>query len=155
VTWLPTFTPTLVTPTDTPSITLTPSPTFETALNLTPNFNSTPRVPTTEFRLILDSAAANINSNGTAVPQAFTAGMKRVYLFISFENMENGVAWSRVLYRDGVPVQGNTLLWSLGESGSSYFFFGSQDGYPAGEYEVRLFVGEEEASRTAFRIESN
>ena len=66
--------------------------------------------------------------------------------------MENGVAWSRVLYRDGVAVQGNTLLWSLGSDGSSYFFFGDEAGYTPGAYEVRLFVGDQEVSQLQIEV---
>jgi hypothetical protein len=43
-------------------------------------------------------------------------------------------------------------LWSLGESGSDYFFFGSDAGYPSGQYQVRLFLGEQEISRFEFSI---
>jgi hypothetical protein len=49
-------------------------------------------------------------------------------------------------------VQGNTLLWSLGESGNSYFFFGDEAGYQVGIYEVRLYVGDLEASRYTFTV---
>jgi hypothetical protein len=71
---------------------------------------------------------------------------------MAFENMADGVAWSRVLYRDGQPIQGQAYLWSQGEAGESFFFFGNVDGYPAGSYEARLFIGESEMSRLEFSI---
>lgn len=132
----------------------TPSATPNPALNLTPQFNVTPRPAGANARITITTADDTVNPNGSPFsPQdEFPVGTTRVYLFLRFEDMENGVAWSRVLYRDGVPLQGNTLLWSLGAAGSSYFFFGSEAGYDAGDYEVRLFIGEREASRFSFTI---
>lgn len=145
----PTATLTL-SPTDMPTIT----PSLSPLLNLTVEFNTTPRPARADYRLILDAASDGVLSDeNTPTPEpSFVAGIKRIYLFFSYENMDNGVAWSRVLYRDDVPVQGNTLLWSLGAAGSSYFFFGDEAGYEAGTYEVRLYVGDREASRFAFTV---
>ncbi len=150
----PTVTPS-VSPTDVPTITLSPTPV--TFLNLTPDFNATPRPPTAGFSLTLTTADTTVNPNGSPLSprRHFTAGVKRIYFFISFANMENGVAWSRVLYRDGVAVQGNTFLWSLGSDGNSYFFFGDEAGYTPGAYEVRLFVGDQQVSRFAIDVSTN
>jgi hypothetical protein len=159
-----TFTPTIPTPsaTLTPTLapTFTPSPTFSATANfasvlkLTPIFNTTPRPAHPGFRLSLDSATDGVDADGQVPGHEFKAGIKRVYLFMSFGNMENGVAWSRVLYRNEVAIQGNTLLWSLGTSGSSYFFFGDETGYSAGDYEVRLYVGDQEVSRYLFEVKA-
>ncbi len=145
----PTITPT-PTPTDTPTLT----PTLSPLLNLTVEFNTTPRPARPEYRLTLEAAAGGFTAGDqtpTPAPE-FASGIRRIYLFFSYANMDNGVAWSRVLFRDGIPVQGNTLLWSLGDSGSSYFFFGDEAGYAAGAYEVRLYVGASEASRFDFTV---
>jgi hypothetical protein len=127
----------------------TDTPDFASLLNLTPAFNNTPRPPTPGYRLMLDAVS---DSTIPSTAREFRAGTRRVYLFISFDAMDNGIAWSRVLYRDETPIQANTLLWSLGANGSSYFFFGDDDGYPTGVYEVRLFVGDTEASRIGFSL---
>ena len=66
--------------------------------------------------------------------------------------MEDGVAWSRILYRDGAPLQGSTLLWSMGGEGSSYFFFGSDTGYLPGDYRVELRLGDVVTSEYTFRV---
>lgn len=128
----------------------TDTPDFAQLLDLTPAFNNTPRPPTLGFHLSLDAVS---DSTIPAPVSTFRAGTRRIYLFISFDAMDNGVAWSRVLYRDDMPIQANTLLWSLGANGSSYFFFGDDDGYAAGAYEVRLFVGDGEASRIGFNLQ--
>ncbi|MCC6804951.1 MAG: hypothetical protein IT319_18865 [Anaerolineae bacterium] len=151
-----TDTPVLPTPTRTPTPTQTDTPTvtptLSPLLNLTVEFNTTPRPARDDFRLTLDAASDDATAETDTSQPRFAADIRRIYLFFSYENMDNGVAWSRVLYRDGVPVQGNTLLWSLGTAGSSYFFFGSEAGYEAGAYEARLFVGDREASRYTFSV---
>ncbi len=126
----PTLTPPPIPPTATPLPTVTPSPTPVAFLNLTPDFNATPRPPTAGFSLTLITADTAVNPNGTPLSprQSFPAGVKRIYFFINFAHMENGVAWSRVLYRDGVAVQGNTLLWSLGSEWQQLFLLRRRGG---------------------------
>ncbi len=151
--------PSPVPPTETPLATTTPSPTPTSLvlLELTSAFNMTPRPPTANYSLSLTAADTIVNPNGTPLSprRTFDLGVKRLYFFIAFSTMENGVAWSRVLYRDGDPVQGNTFLWSLGADGNSYFFFGDEAGYAPGDYEVRLFVGDKEASRLHFEVKND
>ena len=81
------------------------------------------------------------------------AGVKRIYLFFSYRGLESGVAWTRVLYRNGAPLQGSSLLWSLDGEGSSYFFFGSDEGYPAGKYRVEIRLGETVVNLFEFVVE--
>jgi hypothetical protein len=151
-----------VTPTVTPTPTLTPTPTVTASSTAT--FTVTPTVDSVlqltapasavtaragaVLRLVAVSDTLDVSQPGTT----FQAGLTRIYLLMAFENMADGVAWSRVLYRDGQPVQGQAYLWSQGGSGESQFFFGNVDGYPAGNYEARLFIGEREMSRLDFVI---
>ncbi|HVU09729.1 MAG TPA: hypothetical protein VHD90_00570, partial [Phototrophicaceae bacterium] len=98
----------------------------------------------------VDAVSDQYSASEPSPMQQFSAGIKRVYVYVSFDHMDNGAAWSRVLYRNGASLQGDTLSWSLGASGSSYFFFGNQAGYRSGDYEVRLFIGNQELSRYHF-----
>lgn len=142
-------------PTNTPRASDTPALNFAVLLNLTPAFNTTPRPANADFRMTIEGASNTYATD--SIPAAlfrFDAGIKRIYLYISFERMEDGVAWSRVLYVNGTPLQGSTLLWNQGAAGRGSFFFGSPAGYDAGSYEIRLFVGEHEASRYAFVVTS-
>jgi hypothetical protein len=145
----PTLTPTM---TATPTVTATPTPTFEHVLALTPAVSdqAAPRGAAIE----IVGASAELAADGSPVEQSaeFTAGIQRIYFFVRFDNMANGVAWTRVLLREGVPIQGQSYLWSMGEAGESFFFFGDADGYPPGSYEVQIFIGQEEVSRFAFSI---
>lgn len=84
----------------------------------------------------------------------FPAGIERIYLFVTFENMTQGVLWRRELYQDGQLVDGSSYLWGLPTSGRTSFFFGSDTGFGPGSYEVRLYLGDSAApiSRMAFTI---
>jgi outer membrane biosynthesis protein TonB len=151
----PTPTPTdtsTPTPTLTPSDTPTPTATYETALRLAQP--AAARQPAENAVVRVLSADVAVSSNNTPLePRVeFPAGTRRIYLFFSFRNMADGAAWSRILYRDGAPLQGSTLLWSMGGEGSSYFFFGSDEGYPPGNYRVELRLGDKVASEFEFRV---
>lgn len=143
-----TLTPTLTaTLTHTPTTTPTPTPTFEVALQLiAPASNRTPHQ---DASVVILSAASAVTGDGAPLEPdtTFSGGIQRIYLFINYQNMNNGVVWSRILYREQVPVQGRSYLWSQGESGNSYFFFGNHAGYEPGSYQVRIFVGDHEMSR--------
>ena len=141
------------TATPTPTLTFTPSPTVDSVLQLTP---PAPGIAArSSARINITAADEVVSSNQTPVEPrtVFNAGIERIYLFMSYSDMDDGVVWSRVLYRDGQPVQGRAYLWSLGEEGSSFFFFGNEAGYPPGDYEARLYLGDEETSRFEFVVE--
>jgi hypothetical protein len=136
----------------TPTATATATATFEQILNLT--LPASARPPRSGASMTISAADTDVSANGTPVQSRtqFDPGLTRIYFFFSYQNMDNGVAWSRILYRDGVQIQGTTLLWSQGESGSSYFFFGNADGYPSGQYDVRLVVGQQQSAPFTFVI---
>jgi hypothetical protein len=139
---------TTLTPTNTP----VPSATFESVLALTPQASQ--RQPRAGASVKITTAAQGIAADQSPVQPGtqFSAGVQRVYFFLDYQTMDDGIGWSRILFRDGIPIQGQSYLWSLGENGSSYFFFGSEEGYPPGEYQVRLFLGDQEASTFSFSI---
>ena len=151
-----TLTPTptaTATATLTPTETFTPTATYETVLNLAPPRALVTARPSARVEVIAADDTISANLTPIQPRTTFPAGVKRLYFFFVFRNMSNGAAWARVLYRDGVPVQGQSYLWSQGSQGDSFFFFGSSDGYAPGSYEVRLFLGETEVSRFPFVIE--
>ena len=55
--------------------------------------------------------------------------------------MQPGILWRRELLFDGEVVQAHTYLWGLQEEGAAYFFFGKEDGFKAGRYQIRLYLG--------------
>lgn len=156
-----TLTPTLTaTPTSTltatitltPTFTLTPSATFEQVLNLTPPAPGATARAGASIEII---SAADVPTVPEAAPSdapVLPAGLTRIYVFIRYRSLNDGAVWSRVLYRDGLPVQGQTYIWGQGANGQSLFFFGNDEGYAPGQYEARLYLGDEEVSRFAFTI---
>jgi hypothetical protein len=87
--------------------------------------------------------------------ESFDAGATRIYFFVEFENMTPGLLWRRALYRDGDALDSGTYVWGSETEGESYFFFGDDNGFPPGEYEIRLFFGEETASISSMRFTIN
>ena len=85
---------------------------------------------------------------------SFPASTARIYLFVAFENMSQGVLWRRELYRDDQLLEGNSYLWGLPTEGRTSFFLGSDPGFEPGSYDIRLYVGEGStpASRMSFTI---
>lgn len=123
----------IVVPTVTPFPTFTPNaPPLEA--NATPRPNA--RIVITALDDRISDAFAPVNPRTT-----FSAGTERIYMFVEFRNMAPGVLWTHNLYRDGELVDGNTYLWGLETDGQGYFFFGSDDGFAPGNYEIRLFIG--------------
>jgi len=87
---------------------------------------------------------------------SFPAGTERIYLFVTFENMTQGVLWRRELYRDQELVEGNSYLWGLPTEGRTSFFLGSDPGFAPGSYEIRLYLGDTPTpiSRMNFTIDA-
>lgn len=104
------------------------------------------------IRIIAADQALSDNETPLDPRTTFDTGLQRFYLFISFRNMQNGVVWSRVLFRDGEPLQGGGYVWTLGADGSGYFFFGNTDGYEPGDYEVRLYLEDQEVTSFSFEV---
>jgi hypothetical protein len=142
----PTRTPT-VTPTRRPTATppFIPTPTSKVRL---PESAATPlpdAVPAGEgAHITVITLAAERDEAGQPVdPGAeFPPGDHRVYLFISYEGMANGVAWTFAIYRDGELVDSATQMWEWGPAGKTYLYFKPPGGYEPGMYEMQVFVEE-------------
>lgn len=152
----PTPTPT-ITPTasPTPTQTVTPTATYDVVLNLTPPPSTIQPRRSAAAAIVSAALAISAAQRPISPAETFPAGVRRVYFFVRYTNMTDGIIWSRILYRDGVPVQGGTYTWTAGEDGEMFFFFGRADGYPPGNYEVRLFLGIAEFSRFRFTLTEN
>jgi hypothetical protein len=139
--------------TPTPTITPTPTATYETAFNLRAFPDARPANRDAVVKVIAADTQLSANNTPVNPMTKFSAGVKRIYLFFSYRGMASGVAWSRVLYRNGAALQGSSLLWSLDAEGSSYFFFGSDEGYTAGQYRVEIRLGDTVVSQFDFVVE--
>lgn len=122
------------TPTPTPFPTFTPN-VIQAVSSVTPQPGATLRIVALDDQI--DTSFRPVNPRTT-----FVAGVKRLYLFVEFSAMTEGVLWRRVIYKDGEVFDDNTYLWGLESNGASYFFFGHDNGLEPGNYEIRLFIGE-------------
>lgn len=116
---------------------------------------NTPRPTDASFRLRI-AAASNqyVEDVETTQMRQFPAGTTRIYVYVSFENMENGVQWTQQLYHDGMVSEERTQPWTLGTEGNGYFFFNADEGFEAGGYEIRLSVGDKQTSSYDFRVDA-
>ncbi len=144
------------TPSDTPTATTspTPAPTAPPTLTATATetlvpIGSTPILessvtPSANAGLKITALSAQLSASfGPATPAStFSAGLRRIYFFVSFGGMQPGVLWRRELLLDGQVMQQGTYLWGLEQEGSAYFFFGQEDGFRPGSYQIRLYIGE-------------
>ncbi|GAB4418340.1 MAG: hypothetical protein Kow00106_14320 [Anaerolineae bacterium] len=137
----PAPTPLILIVTATPAYTPTPTPFPTYTPNVTQAVSSVTPQPGATLRIValddqIDASFRPVNPRTT-----FVAGVKRLYLFVEFSAMTEGVLWRRVITKDGELFDDNTYLWGLEDSGSSYFFFGHDSGFEPGNYEIRLYIG--------------
>lgn len=146
--------PSVVLPTNTPPpaetvvviVTATPgnTPTHTPFPTYTPNAPPLVAAATPRPDARLQITALDDEVSATLAPvnpaNSFPAGTERVYLFVSFENMTQGVLWRRELYRDDELVETSSYLWGLPTSGRTSLFVGSDPGFAPGRYEVRLYL---------------
>lgn len=137
----------VTTPSATPFPTFTPMATMDAATQVTPRPGASITITALDDR-ISDTLNA-VNPRGT-----FIAGTRRIYFFVTFRNMSEGVRWTRQLFKEESLVDENSYAWGLESNGTTYFFFGSSKGFEPGEYEIRLFVGDssEAISASTFMI---
>jgi hypothetical protein len=100
--------------------------------------------PSSAATLSISAISSDISASLTPVniSEEFPAGTQRLYYWLAFNNMEDGLSWSQVLLRDGTVVRSEASAWAEGSSGTSYFFFVTQGGWPGGAYEIQFYVGD-------------
>ncbi|MBN1565025.1 MAG: hypothetical protein JXA10_14355 [Anaerolineae bacterium] len=123
----------IFTPTDTPFPTFTPQFTPADSL-ITPSPDAEIRITALDDQITEDLLPINPRAS-------FPAGTTRVYLFVEFKGMARGVLWRRELYRGDEQIDGSDYLWGQESEGRGYFFFGNDDGFAPGQYEIRLYLG--------------
>ncbi|MDY7039745.1 MAG: hypothetical protein SVX38_02650 [Chloroflexota bacterium] len=170
----PTPTPTLTpTPTAfyTPTATVTPTasatPTATTSPTPTP-WSGTPVVglPSSMLTPVPDAVtpgpdvsftdvffAEGVSGNDPVNPAtAFSENISCTYAFFTFEGMSPGVAWTYAWYREGTEIWSQTGPWEHGAQGTIWTFYCPGNGYIAGEYEVRVYIGEDLQRTDRFRV---
>ncbi len=151
-----TYTPTpSSTPTDTPPPSDTPEPTFTPTrfIDALPTLEGAVSAPETA-RILISQLDDEISPDGgpLSAQDQFSSTIDRLYVFINYYGMVEGVEWSRLLLRDGEIVQGGRYRWVSAESGAGYYFFGLQDGLEPGTYEIAVYVGDRLSDQVSFTV---
>ncbi|MFQ3536148.1 MAG: hypothetical protein SNJ58_09725 [Aggregatilineales bacterium] len=153
---VPTETPT-PTSTFTPSATITPSPTLIALSLLSAPTLETSVTPSLQARLSIAAIGTRLNSSGQIgdAQELFRAPITRVYFAVRAASLQSGVLWRRELWHNGALMQAASHLWGMRGDGQAVFFFGQAEGFPTGDYEIRLYIGMNEtaAARATFRIQ--
>jgi hypothetical protein len=121
----------------------------ETAL--TPQPQATPAGESAQITF-LTLALGEENGQPVAPGSEFAPGDHRVYLFFEYQGMMPGVAWTYGWYREGEYLAGDTRLWELGASGTTYLYFKPPAGYEPGVYEARVWIEDRFQGVAQFRI---
>jgi hypothetical protein len=119
-----------------PTVTASPALRFATALqsSVTPPADAV--IAITALDRDLSASYGPVNP-----ATVFPAGLTRIYFFVAYRNMQTGMVWRGALLRDGAVINRFERFWGSSVSGTAYFFFALEDGYPVGDYEIRLYFG--------------
>jgi len=163
VTATPTIEPTASltpSPTQLPTITLTPSVTPTLEFTYTPSPTPIPQLPLSIQALFLSS----VTPDGNAVfsPLTFSTGLNlssyepsgvdtifsnpvdEIFASFSYDQMQNGVQWTALWYRQGDLVHNESLSWDGGTGGSGFTEWSPDpEEWLPGMYQVQIFVGAE------------
>ena len=156
-------------PTQLPTATLVPQPTAETlatpATSPIPTETSGADIPTATPGVAEPTPLPSPVSAGPGARVAFTAlamekddsglpvnpdsqfppGDHAVYVFFTYEGMQNGVERTFAWYKDGEYYErcSQTAPWSWGDRGRTSYFCHPSTGWESGNYEIHVFVEEE------------
>lgn len=154
----PSMTPTVI-PTSTSSSTptITPTPTNSLVPFVSPLVLESDVTPGPDARITINAVDAQLSNTYGPVKggNTFNAGFTRIYFFISFTGLQNGVLWRRELLLNDQVIQSSEHLWGPTQSGSAYFFFGQEDGFKHGTYQIRLYIGQRPDPEAVFSFTVN
>jgi hypothetical protein len=136
----PSITPTQPTPSATPTL---PIATIQS--EVTPSPDASIRI--TDISSDISADLQPVNADTT-----FPVGLPRLYVWIEYASMADGVSWSRVLLLDGSVIRTESEEWVRGEEGSAYYYFDAQGGWPAGQYEIQFYIGDRLVESRTFSI---
>lgn len=105
--------------------------------------------PGADLTIVAVASAVTADLQPVNPDASLQAGITRLYFWVAYRGMVDGVAWERLLLRDGRVIQGGAYLWNGGAEGTALHFFGDAEGFAPGEYEIRLaFSGVTVESKT-------
>ena len=147
----------VLTPTPKPIAIASPSPTIIPTVG-TPTLTPTPIVgaetplPGATFGKITLARGVTDDNKPKDPGTVFPANISRLYAFFDYQNLSDGVLWTQVWYRGGKEIASESNLWEWGSYGTAWIFLRPISGYSRGEYEVRLYIGDELKQTATFTV---
>jgi hypothetical protein len=147
----------VLTPTPKPSATASPSPTIIPTVG-TPTLTPTPIVgaetpsPDATFGEITLAPGVTDDNEPKDPGTVFSSRIPQLYAFFDYRNLSDGVLWTQVWYREGKEIGSESSLWEWGSYGTAWIFLKPVSGYSRGEYEVRLYIGDELKQTATFTV---
>lgn len=144
-------------PTPKPTATASPSSTIIPTIG-TPSSALTPIVgvetpsPDATFGEITLARGVTEDNKPKDPGTVFSARISQLYAFFDYQNLSDGVLWTQVWYREGKEIGSESNLWEWGSHGTAWIFLKPVDGYSRGEYEVRLYIGDELRQSATFTV---
>jgi S1-C subfamily serine protease len=90
--------------------------------------------------------------NPIGATDAFDSGVSEVYAAYQYEDMEDGLPWSRTWYLDGEAVLSQDDTWDGGEYGNGWLNIYNNSGLPDGAYDLAVWVGGEKVQEGSFTL---
>jgi hypothetical protein len=142
-------------PTKTPVPTSTP-PVSTAAPSDGPTPELAPVPAGSEASITFTALAMEKNESGLPVNPGFEfpPGDHAIYVFFTYEGMQNGVERSFTWYKDDEPFErcSQTALWEWGDRGRTSYYCQPSTGWEPGNYEVHVFVEDQMQFITEFVI---
>jgi hypothetical protein len=111
--------------------------------------------PPGDARFEFWTLAKDVDSSDQPVEPStqFTEGTESVFLFFRYDGLLPNVPWTIIWFGNGELLNGSTRLWEPQKpTGERYEFLKFPGGYPAGEYEVQVWLGERPQVRAVFLV---
>jgi len=153
--------------TATPTITITPSISLTPSVTPTATASATPELPESLQLLYQDDVTPQpeavlspilvaerlTNFNIPIDPSdTFDNPVGRLYGAFSYDHMSDGVRWTAFWNRDDETICFETKPWDGGTGGYGYTDCLPDGGWPAGTYEIQMFIGTQWQVSTRFEI---
>jgi hypothetical protein len=132
-------------PTSTPTVPTVPPSKGPTPEGPTPPLSPVPAGPEASIRFT--ALAMERNESGLPVNPGFEfpPGDHAIYLFFTYEGMQNGVERTFAWYKDGEFFErcSQTALWEWGDRGRTSYYCEPSVGWEPGDYEIHVLVEEQ------------
>ncbi|MCS6964927.1 MAG: hypothetical protein NZM16_12905 [Thermoflexus sp.] len=142
----------------TPSPSPSPSPTMPPypPTLLTPIPQAVPAPPNARFFDLALTDACDERGRPIRIPSppptVFPTRTIRICGRFQVENMPAGAAWTVAWYRDGALEDSSTLLWNGAPGLPGYIYNTRPEGFPPGQWEVRLYIEDRLQVRVPFEV---